>query len=1252
VDTPEQILRQVFIAQQTMWAYKLDEFSNASVAELQKSISTARQNTLLKLRKYKKGSWSEQRANDVLDELDRLTAGVKLKITDDVGTIAATAGVESLKAHESVISFGGRVGINKVAVSADQLKSFFLKTPVGGSLLSEWVDKAFSYQLQDRIKNEIGAGVLRGEGYRELAARIRKGFDNVSRKEAETLVRTYVQSANVGAMNAVYDANTDIVKGREWSSVMEAGYKTDGRGTCPRCAALDGEVFTDKNRPVMPLHPNCYRDDVEVYTNHGFKLIKDVKLGERCLSLNPESLDLEYVSVVATIAQPFEGELVRFHSRNFELSVTPNHSMFVKPRNHKRTACGWRFVCAEDVRQGFVIYRSSEWSGADKSYVLIGDRKLSTKWFVQFMAWWLSDGSIVSTRAGHISISQDRNSNPKQYDSIVDIVRNVTNARVVTGDTSISFVDHVLYNYLKQFGHSFEKYIPDEIKMLSKNHLRLFLDTYAKGDGYSRDGREFKSCTNFRSEISYFTTSKKMADDIGELLIKVGRRPSFGLRLYKGREIRIRGSKAKQNHNVWVIRECYNRQSVLGKTGIKKSREKYKGFVYCVQLEKFHTLLVRQNGKVCWSGNCRCVWLPVTKSYRELGLDIDEIEKVYKPVIDRAYRIGMMGGKLKKVEFYKGDYASWYLTQPPRIQRRILGRRRADLIRDGIIDFKDIVDLRTGRLLTLKELGFSLSGKPIGVVSEAGGVVIKGVVNRTVFDFIRNNPEATKVQIVEGTGLADGQVRNALYKLKKEGFITTSGRGRFVVSSGTVAPRVGKRVARVAKKVTKTGVAEVDVAKDTWRKTKVELDALIDETIRRRDVPSYADAALMSGNRRRVWVVLNDDLKYNTSSAVEKLRKLAQKEFDTYVDYVSKLDYAKEVTHRQQILRRMIVGNRDKHFRDITVNGTMYVPFRMLADLERRRFRVMWIDGWDRAACGSGYIKLYTLASDEITVAHEFGHALDNLWSSSRNKVRWLVQGGGEWVDNGYVTTSEGEAFREWFGRRLTGRRLLYRHPSGKKYDYIYWEDEWIDQYEGRHYDLLSGEGHEWISMQAQRYSAYYNSRTAYYARYGGLGKDIEDFDVWFNRRARGAAFITAAAEDLKIVGDSRNLAGIQEWFLAREKYPEFTKFLEKKFMPVPTNESVHLRLGRAVASKIVRKDEIPETVDEVIKSAVAKLGSTNDIVLSYIKNNPNVGLSQIASATGLRKGQVRNAIYKLKNKWGKIKVGSKRGFYVVVEGL
>ena len=182
-----------------------------------------------------------------------------------------------------------------------------------------------------------------------------------------------------------------------------------------------------------------------------------------------------------------------------------------------------------------------------------------------------------------------------------------------------------LYNQLLPFGKSFEKYIPEDIKSATQNIIKVFLDAFIAGDGHIREGSNWKG-DNFNEERQYFTSSKRMADDLGELIIKIGRRPSFHLDRNKDKWIKFRNGTYKINHNLWRISECYAQYASLCNMEIKEID--YKDYSYCVELEKNHTLWVRRNGKTCWCGNCRCVIVPITRNNLEARGYLNEVIKL------------------------------------------------------------------------------------------------------------------------------------------------------------------------------------------------------------------------------------------------------------------------------------------------------------------------------------------------------------------------------------------------------------------------------------------------------------------------------------------------------------------------------------------------------------------------------------------------------------------------------------------------
>lgn len=260
--TTQDLLDIYILGRQIEWRYKLDAYDVAVLKTMQATIKKASREVASKFeRQLLRTDLSSKQAEQIVHMLDDLSQGVRQSISDQIGDAATHAGVHSLAEHADILSVSGlaTVGINTVSVAPEQLRQMFVETPLGGKHLVEWVDSAFDSTVKAGIKEELNAGILQGEGYPKLVARVRQGFDQLSQQEAVTLTRTYVQSANVAAMEATYKANADVVKRVMWRATLEPGYKKTGHGTCLRCSALDGQTWalSDDSRPDCPLHPNC-----------------------------------------------------------------------------------------------------------------------------------------------------------------------------------------------------------------------------------------------------------------------------------------------------------------------------------------------------------------------------------------------------------------------------------------------------------------------------------------------------------------------------------------------------------------------------------------------------------------------------------------------------------------------------------------------------------------------------------------------------------------------------------------------------------------------------------------------------------------------------------------------------------------------------------------------------------------------------------------------------------------------------------
>ena len=255
---PNQIKDIILLQRSLEHQFTLEQYTQEQLIKINNSLNQAKREIERKIRKPSTKPYTKRTLQKRLTEILIMTEGIRGKLTNDITKISLEAAKLSIAAHNDILSFGERVvGYKALKMNSDVLRSMITDVPVGGYILSDWIDAMFTNELKSKLQNEFATGAFSGESTDALARRIALGFNNISNREAVTLARTYVQEVNVNAMEAVYAKNTNIVRGVKWSAVLESGDTKTGTGTCPRCAGLDGVEFGIKSHPPCPLHPRC-----------------------------------------------------------------------------------------------------------------------------------------------------------------------------------------------------------------------------------------------------------------------------------------------------------------------------------------------------------------------------------------------------------------------------------------------------------------------------------------------------------------------------------------------------------------------------------------------------------------------------------------------------------------------------------------------------------------------------------------------------------------------------------------------------------------------------------------------------------------------------------------------------------------------------------------------------------------------------------------------------------------------------------
>jgi SPP1 gp7 family putative phage head morphogenesis protein len=159
--------------------------------------------------------------------------------------------------------------------SPARLKTIVETSPIGGSILSKWVEGMSTDRL-NRMEQEIRKGLVIGSNTDEITRKItgtkkqnyRDGIFEGSRTKARTLVRTAITHTTNVAASETWKANSDVVKKWQFVSTLDSR-------TSIICGSKDGETYDlDDLQFKPPLHPNCRSITIPVtksYKELGFK---------------------------------------------------------------------------------------------------------------------------------------------------------------------------------------------------------------------------------------------------------------------------------------------------------------------------------------------------------------------------------------------------------------------------------------------------------------------------------------------------------------------------------------------------------------------------------------------------------------------------------------------------------------------------------------------------------------------------------------------------------------------------------------------------------------------------------------------------------------------------------------------------------------------------------------------------------------------------------------------------------------------
>lgn len=258
----DELIRRYFLSRLLWWKHDLEALDAEAVASLMQALEATKKDIRKRLMAEAGeladvSEWTRERLLAVDHWADEVLAGATAAITETITAASVTAATASLATCNAMLSFEGKAAaIQTVGLTPEQLKSWFQDTPLdGGVALRGWVDKAFSNGIKSELLSSLQQSGVEGKGTAEAVRRLMDKAvavgANITQCDAITLARTYIQTANVGAQQAVYQKNKKIITKVEWCATLD-------NKVCARCAVLDGKIWDiDAARPAIPSHPRC-----------------------------------------------------------------------------------------------------------------------------------------------------------------------------------------------------------------------------------------------------------------------------------------------------------------------------------------------------------------------------------------------------------------------------------------------------------------------------------------------------------------------------------------------------------------------------------------------------------------------------------------------------------------------------------------------------------------------------------------------------------------------------------------------------------------------------------------------------------------------------------------------------------------------------------------------------------------------------------------------------------------------------------
>jgi len=407
----------------------------------------------------------------------------------------------------------------------------------------------------------------------------------------------------------------------------------------------------------------CHDDQTEILTDHGFKKIYDLLDYSTSLEVNPNNVNgasfnqdgslsilqtkkdfkiacvnsdtsnIEYHAPIDTHISKYTGKMLHFTGKKVDSLVTPNHKMWVKEKTNNKWASFEKrpAISLLNKKKNYKFTSLAKFvDGKDIKYKSVCNENIPIELYLKVLGYLISEGCVYS------------NFKNKRYDALIS-VNQLTSSDCYddmrqTFDSFANLLNKKANHFTRNKGVGYSKYCPKNMwsvsihgkdiveyfkseigtnsNTLSKNKriprwalelkpdlLSILLEALVKGDGTEGISKYGSGSKNYK----YSTISKQLADDVYELVYKLGFVPNICVSIAKKSDDRLVTEYIVMwsDTNYGCEPNIMSTPKINNNGGGARIKEvDYDGVVWCFEVPT-GLFITRRNGKIAIHGNSK-----------------------------------------------------------------------------------------------------------------------------------------------------------------------------------------------------------------------------------------------------------------------------------------------------------------------------------------------------------------------------------------------------------------------------------------------------------------------------------------------------------------------------------------------------------------------------------------------------------------------------------------------------------------------